>query len=132
MLHPNKDVGATIASGSYCCSAMVILPCSTDMLARVAGGLADTLISRAAHCHLKEHRKCVLCVRENPWSLIDLDNARRVAAAGGIVMPLSPPFYQTGARGPREVSMSDLLAAYVDRVLAVLGHPADTHWGTLS
>ena len=79
---------------------MVILPCSTDTLGKVAGGIADSLITRAAHCHLKERRKLVLCIRESPWSLIDLENARKVAAAGGIIMPISPPYYMAAGRPP--------------------------------
>ncbi len=111
---------------------MVVLPCSTNTLAKIAGGIADSLITRAAHCHLKEHRKLVLCVRESPWTLIDLDNARKVAAAGGIIMPLSPPFYMAAGRDPDTVTMTELLGAYVDRVLAVLGHPAETDWESIS
>jgi 3-polyprenyl-4-hydroxybenzoate decarboxylase len=71
-------------------------------------------------------------VRETPWTLIVLDNARQVAAAGGTIMPISPPYYMTGDRDPADVSMTDLLTAYVDRVLAALGHPCETNWETLS
>ena len=126
------DLSAPIASGSVPTAGMVILPCSTDTLGKVAGGIADSLITRAAHCHLKERRTLVLCVRESPWTLIDLDNARRVAAAGGIIMPLSPPYYMVAGKTPDAVSMTDLLGAFVDRVLAVLGHPAGSDWETVS
>jgi 4-hydroxy-3-polyprenylbenzoate decarboxylase len=107
---------------------MVILPCSTNTLAKVAHGVADTLITRAAHCHLKERRPLVLAVRESPWALMDFNNAAAVTAAGGVVMPLSPPFYQTIGRDPRTVTMDDLMGLFVDRVLAVLGQSSPTRW----
>jgi 4-hydroxy-3-polyprenylbenzoate decarboxylase len=128
----DTDLAAPVSSGSVPSAGMVILPCSTNTLAKVAHGIADTLISRAAHCHLKEQRKLVLCVRESPWTQIDLNNAATVAGAGGVIMPLSPPFYQVAGRDPRQVTMTDLLELYVDRVLAVLGHPAPTNWETIS
>lgn len=128
----DDDLAAPISSGSVPTVGMVVLPCSTNTLAKIAGGHADSLIARAAHCHLKERRKLVLCVRESPWTLIDIDNARRVAAAGGIIMPLSPPFYMAADRPPADVSMTDLLEAFVDRVLAVLGEPAPTNWETIA
>ncbi len=128
----DSDLAAAISSGSTPSAGMVVLPCSTNTLARIAGGLADSLITRAAHCHLKEQRKLVLCVRESPWTLIDLDNARKVASAGGIIMPLSPPFYMAEGKPPETVTMNDLLGAFADRVLAVLGSPADSNWETIS
>ena len=128
----DDDLAASISSGSVSTAGMVILPCSVDTMAKIASGIADTLITRAAHCHLKERRKCVLCVRESPWTLIDLDNARHVAAAGGIIMPISPPFYMAAGRDIETVTMAELLGAYVDRVLSVLGHPAGADWETIS
>jgi 4-hydroxy-3-polyprenylbenzoate decarboxylase len=123
----NDDLAAGISSGSVATAGMVVMPCSTDTMAKIASGVADTLITRAAHCHLKEGRKLVLCVRESPWTLIDIRNAAHAAEAGAVVMPLSPPFYMFADREPAEVTMTDLLGAYVDRVLAVLGNaPAQT------
>ena len=124
----DHDLTAPIASGSVPTAGMVILPCSANTLAKVAHGISDTLITRAAHCHLKERRPLILCVRETPWSLIDLNNAAAVASAGGIIMPMSPPFYQPEAGSPDLVSAGELYAAYVDRVLALLGHPAPATW----
>jgi 4-hydroxy-3-polyprenylbenzoate decarboxylase len=129
-VYEDRDLAAPVSSGSVPTRGMVILPCSTNTLAKIAHGVADSLISRAAHCHLKEGRKLVLCVRETPWTLIDLNNAAAVAAAGGTIMPLSPPFFQMGGRDPATVTMTELMDAYVDRVLSVLGHPATRHWGT--
>jgi 4-hydroxy-3-polyprenylbenzoate decarboxylase len=100
-------------------------------LGKIAQGIGDTLITRAAHCHLKEQRKLVVCVRETPWTWIDIQNAGNIAASGGVVMPLSPPFYMMAGRAPALVTMEDLLRAYVDRVLSVLGQPADENWGTV-
>ena len=128
----DADLAAGISSGSVATVGMVVLPCSADTLAKVAAGIAETLITRAAHCHLKERRRLILCVRESPWSLIDLDNARRVAAAGGVIMPISPPYYMAADRCPDAVTMTDLLGAYVDRVLGLLGHPPDRTWEDLS
>lgn len=127
----DRDLAAPISSGSVPTRGMILLPCSTNTMGKIAHGIADSLITRAAHCHLKESRRLVLCVREAPWTLIDLNNAVAVASAGGTIMPLSPPFFQTGQRDPATVTMIDLLDAYVDRVLAVLGHPASTNWETV-
>ncbi|MCL5279640.1 MAG: UbiX family flavin prenyltransferase [Planctomycetes bacterium] len=127
-VYEDRDLAAPLSSGSVPTRGMVILPCSTNTLAKVAHGITDSLITRAAHCHLKEGRKLVLCVRETPWTLLDLNNAAAVAAAGGIIMPLSPPFFQMGRRDPATITMADLLDAYLDRVLSVLGHPATRNW----
>lgn len=128
----DNDLAAPISSGSVPTVGMVILPCSANTQAKIAHGIADSLITRAAHCQLKERRRLVLCVRETPWSLIDLRNAATITEAGGIVMPMSPPFYQLADRDPREVSMLEVLDSYVDRVLAILGHPAPSNWETIS
>ena len=122
------DLAAGISSGSVPTVGMVVMPCSTDTMAKIAAGVADTLITRAAHCHLKEGRKLVLCVRESPWTLIDIRNAARAAEAGAVVMPLSPPFYMFADRDGAEVTMTDLLGAYVDRVLSVLGKAPAKVW----
>ena len=130
-VYDDSDLAAAISSGSVPTSGMVILPCSANTMAKIAHGLSDTLITRAAHCHLKERRRLVLCVRETPWSLIDLHNAAAVSSAGGIVMPLSPPFYQIAGKDPETVTMTDLMDLFVDRVLSVLGHPSATNWESI-
>lgn len=124
----DSNLSERIASGSVPTAGMVVMPCSTDTMAKIAAGVADTLITRAAHCHLKEGRKLVLCVRESPWTLIDIRNAACAAEAGAVVMPLSPPFYMFADREPGGVTMTDLLGAYVDRVLAVLGKKPTQTW----
>jgi flavin prenyltransferase len=124
----NGDMLAAPASGSVPTAGMVILPCSANTLGQIAAGLGETLIARAAHCHLKERRPLVLGLRETPLSAIDLQNAAAAATAGATIMPLSPPFFMFKGRTPQQVSMHDLMAAYVDRVLALLGQPLSQTW----
>jgi 4-hydroxy-3-polyprenylbenzoate decarboxylase len=127
-VYGNDDLRAPISSGSSPTVGMVILPCSMNTLGHIASGLGDNLIARAAHCHLKERRRLIVCLREAPLTTIDLKNASKIACSGGVIMPLSPPFYMFGGKDPARISMKDSLAAYVDRVLAVLGHPAEETW----
>jgi len=128
----DDDLSAAISSGSVPTAGMVILPCTTNMLAKVAAGISDTLIARAAHCHLKEQRKLVMCVRETPWTAIDFGNAEKLARAGATVMPLSPPFYMTTNRSAGEVTMHELMTMFVERVLGILGSPPENNWETIS
>lgn len=122
--YDNTDLAAAIASGAEPTAGMVLAPCSVNALGQIANGIADTLVTRAAHCHLKERRPLVLCVREAPWTLIALENAKRVAAAGGTIMPISPPFYAFAGTPAREVGLDRLMAAYVDRVLSLIKGPS--------
>lgn len=122
------DLRAPPSSGSVPTVGMVVLPCSAHTLAQIAAGLGDSLITRAAHCQLKERRPLIVCLRESPLTLIDLENARRVAAAGAVIMPMSPPFFMFAGTDPKAVSMDDLLDAFVDRVLALLGQPSTRTW----
>jgi flavin prenyltransferase len=122
------DLYAPLSSGSVPAAGMVVMPCSAHTLAQIAVGLGDSLITRAAHCQLKERRPLILCLRESPLTLIDLENARRSAEAGAVIMPMSPPFFMFAGRDPQAVSMDDLLDAFVDRVLALLGRPSDRTW----
>lgn len=126
--YDNRDLTAPIASGSVETVGMVIAPCSANTLAEIACGTGANLISRAAHCHLKEQKRLVLCLRETPLSLIDIDNARTVAAAGGVIMPVSPPFFMTEGRAPSAVSMLELIDLYVDRVLKLFGQTPNRTW----
>ena len=111
-LLPNKDVGASIASGSYAVDAMAIIPCSMGMLAKVAAGSADDLIARASDVMLKEGRKLVLCVRDTPFSRIHLENMLRAQQSGAVIMPAIPAYYHS----PKTID--DLVTQYVCRVLA--------------
>lgn len=124
----NDDMMAAPASGSVPTAGMVILPCSANTLGRIAAGLGETLIARAAHCHLKEGRPLVLGLRETPLTAIDVQNASTLAAAGATLMPISPPFYMFKGRTPHEVTLHEVMAAYVDRVLSFLGKPLEKTW----
>ncbi|MEJ2037797.1 MAG: UbiX family flavin prenyltransferase [Desulfosarcinaceae bacterium] len=124
----NDDMLAPPASGSVPVAGMVVIPCSSHTLGSIAAGLGDTLITRAAHCQLKERRPLVICLRETPLTLIDLENATRAVSAGATLMPLSPPFYMFKGRPAHKVTLHELMAAYVDRVLAQFGHPPAANW----
>lgn len=125
------DLTATISSGSVPTVGMVVLPCSANTLGKIAGGIADSLITRAAHCQLKERRKVVLCVREAPWTLMNAQNAATVSSAGGIVMPVSPPYYMAKGRDPQTVSIEEMLGHYVDHVLSLFGQSCETTWADI-
>lgn len=124
----NDDLSAPPASGSVPMAGMVVIPCSVHTLASIAAGLGNTLITRAAHCQLKEKRPLVLCLRETPLTVIDLENAARVVSAGATLMPLSPPYYLFKGRPADKVALSELMAAFADRVLAQIGHPPAATW----
>jgi len=114
---PNKDVGASIASGSYTVDAMLVVPCSMGTLAAIANGTSDDLVARAADVMLKEGRKLVLCVRDTPFNRIHLENMLRAQQAGAVIMPAIPSFYH------HPQTIDDLLTQYVCRVLVQLGLP---------
>jgi 4-hydroxy-3-polyprenylbenzoate decarboxylase len=112
---PNKDVGASIASGSYAVDAMVVIPCSMGTLGAIASGISDDLVSRAADVMLKEGRKLVLCVRDTPFNRVHLENMLRAQQAGTVIMPAVPAFYH------QPKTIDDLVTQYVCRVLAQIG-----------
>lgn len=116
-LLPNKDVGASIASGSHAVDAMVIIPCSVGTLGKIAAGTCDDLVARSADVMLKEGRKLILCVRDTPFSRIHLENMLRAQQAGVVIMPAIPSFYHA----PKTID--DLVTQYVCRVLAQMDLP---------
>jgi flavin prenyltransferase len=115
----NKDVGASIASGSYSVDAMVVIPCSVGTLAKISAGTCDELLARSADVMLKEGRKLILCVRDTPFSRIHLENMLRAQQAGAVIMPAIPAYYHA----PKTID--DLVTQYVCRVLAQMDLPQD-------
>ncbi|WP_027866430.1 UbiX family flavin prenyltransferase [Massilia alkalitolerans] len=115
VVHRNRDIGASIASGSYQVDGMVIAPCSMKTLAAVAHGLSDNLVTRAADVMLKERRRLVLMVRETPFNLAHLRNMTAVTEMGGIVFPPLPSFYH------RPATIEEMVEHTVDRAVDLLG-----------
>lgn len=126
-LHPDSDIGATIASGSYPVDGMAVVPCTSGTLASIAHGISRGLIQRAADLTLKERRPLVLALRETPFSLIHAENIVTVTRAGAIVAPPIPAFYagESWERYLDHFSMRvlDLLGVDVERT--------ELRWGTI-
>lgn len=120
-LHSNRDLGATIASGSHACRGMVIVPCSMKTLAGVAHGLSRNLIERAADVMLKERRTLVIVPRETPMSLPQLRNLVLCAEAGAMILPAMPAFYQL----PK--TLDDLADFLAGKILSALGFEHDLY-----
>jgi 4-hydroxy-3-polyprenylbenzoate decarboxylase len=120
-----NDFRAPFASGSAGWEAMVVIPCSTGGLARIAHGISDDLIGRAADVMLKERRKLVLVVRETPLSLVHLENMLAVTRAGAVVLPASPSFYS------HPTTLEAAVDTVVGRVLDQIGlpHRLMPRWG---
>ena len=114
---PNKDIGASIASGSAAVDAMAVIPCSAGALGSIAAGISGDLLTRAADVCLKERRPLLLCLRETPLNRIHLENMLRVHDAGAIVMPAMPAFYY------EPETIAALVEQFCYRVLAQLGLP---------
>jgi len=115
VVHKNRDIGASIASGSFQTDGMVIAPCSMKTLAAVAHGLSDNLITRAADVILKERRRLIMMVRETPFNLAHLRNMTAATEMGGIVFPPLPSFYN------RPATIDEMVDHTVARVLDLLG-----------
>jgi len=120
-VHSNRDLGATLASGSHGCSGMAIVPCSMKTLAGVANGLSRNLVERAADVMLKERRRLVIVPRETPMSLPQLKNMVLCAEAGAMILPAMPAFYQQ----PKTIGdLADFLAG---KILSALGFEHDLY-----
>jgi len=121
VVHSNRDLGATIASGSHHCTAMAIVPCSMKTLAGIAHGLSRNLVERAADVMLKERRPLVVVPRETPMSLPALRNMVLCAEAGATILPAMPAFYQL----PK--TLDDLADFMAGKILGALGFEHDLY-----
>ena len=119
------DFSAPFASGSANYNVLIIVPCSMGTLGRIASGVSDDLITRAADVVLKERRKLILLIRDTPYSLIHIRNMETVTLAGGIICPTTPSFYS------KPQTFEDLAATVVDRALDLAGLNLVTYrWGS--
>jgi polyprenyl P-hydroxybenzoate/phenylacrylic acid decarboxylase-like protein len=119
VVHNVRDIGATIASGSFITRGMVVAPCSMKTLAAIAHAYSDNLVSRAADVILKERRRLVLVTREAPLNLAHIRNMEAVTLMGGIIFPPVPAFYS------KAQSIDDLVNHTVGRVLDLFGIESD-------
>jgi 4-hydroxy-3-polyprenylbenzoate decarboxylase len=128
LIHPNKDVGAVIASGSFLHDGMVVLPCSSSSLGALASGSGSNLLTRAAMVTLKERRPLIVCHREMPLNLIDIRNMETLALAGAILCSPNPGFYLL----PKTVE--EIIDFTVGKVLDLLRveHQLKVRWGERS
>ena len=115
VVHSIDHIGASIASGSFRASGMVVAPCSMRTLAAIAHGLTDNLLTRAADVMLKERRRLILLARETPLHLVHLRNMTTVTEMGAIVCPPVPAFYQ------KPQTVDDIVQHSIARVLDLLG-----------
>ncbi len=118
------DFMAPFASGSAKYNSMIVAPCSMGTLGRIANGISDDLVTRAADVILKERRKLILMVRDTPYNLIHIRNMETVALAGGIICPATPSFYS------KPTTIEEVAATVVDRILDLVGLEQNTYrWG---
>ena len=119
------DFNAPFASGSAKYNVMIVAPCSMGTLGRIAAGVSDDLVTRAADVILKERRKLILMVRETPYNLIHIKNMETVTLAGGIICPATPSFYS------KPQTIEEVAATVVDRVLDLAGLEQHSfRWGS--
>lgn len=123
-VYEKDDFYAPFSSGSSFFDTMIICPCSTGTLGRIANGISHNLITRAAEVMLKEHRKLILVPRETPFSLIHLENMTKVTQSGGIICPAIPSFYN------KPETLEQLAETVIDRVLHLAGFETNgLQWG---
>ncbi len=119
VVHNPKDIGASIASGSYLTHGMVVAPCSMKTLGAIANGINDNLVSRAADVILKERRRLILVTRETPLNLVHLRNMTTITEMGGVIAPPVPSYYT------RPETIDDIINQTVGRTLDLLGVARD-------
>lgn len=118
----DDDLAAPFSSGSNRYDALILIPCSLSTLGKIANGITDTLITRAAQVALKERIKIIIAVRETPLSTFALENALKLSREGAVIMPISPPYYK------HPVSMEEVVSGFIDKVLPILGVPVEGGW----
>lgn len=122
--YDKNDFSAPFASGSGQYDTMIIVPCSMGTLGRIAGGISNDLITRAADVVLKERRKLICVVRDTPYNLIHIRNMETITLAGGIICPATPSFYS------KPKTIEEVAATVVDRVIDLAGLDISTfRWG---
>lgn len=122
--YTQQDFMAPFASGSGQYNIMIIIPCSMGTLGRIAGGISNDLITRAADVILKERRKLICVARDTPYNLIHIRNMETITLAGGIICPATPSFYS------KPKTLEDVAATVVDRVLDLAGLQMNSYrWG---
>lgn len=124
-LYTTQDFSAPFASGSGRFDTMIIIPCSMGTLGRIASGISNDLVSRAADVILKEKRKLICVVRETPYNLVHIRNMETLTLAGGIICPATPSYYS------KPKTVEEVAATVVDRVLDLAGFDISTfRWGS--
>ena len=122
--YSQQDFNAPFASGSGQYDTMIIIPCSMGTLGRIASGISNDLISRAADVILKERRKLICVLRDTPYNLIHIRNMETITLAGGIICPATPSFYS------KPTTIEEVAATVVDRVIDLAGLQNESYrWG---
>lgn len=123
-IYNTQDFNAPFASGSGQYDTMIIIPCSMGTLGRIASGISNDLISRAADVILKERRKLICVVRDTPYNLVHIRNMETITLAGGIICPATPSFYS------KPTTIEEVAATVVDRVIDLAGLQNESYrWG---
>lgn len=124
--YDKNDFHAPFASGSAKYDTMVIIPCSMGTLGRIATGISNDLITRAADVMLKERRKLILVARETPYNLIHINNMKLITEAGGIICPATPSFYS------KPKTVEEVAQTVVNRVIDLMGFENESYrWGRI-
>lgn len=122
--YDKTDFNAPFASGSAKYDTMIVIPCSMGTLGRIANGISNDLLTRAADVILKERRKLILVARETPYNLIHINNMKIVTEAGGIICPATPSFYS------QPTTIEEVAKTVVDRIIDLIGFDSKSYrWG---